>query len=56
MQDDQTARDAARLLVAFSTNHDEARTASPHGLDRPFTRTGPTRSRRDSIGSAATTR
>ena len=29
--------DATRLLVAFSTNHDEARMASPHGLDRPFT-------------------
>jgi hypothetical protein len=31
--------DATRLLVAFSTNHDEARVASPHGLDRPFTPT-----------------
>jgi hypothetical protein len=29
--------DARRLLVAFSTNHPEARMASPHGLDRPFT-------------------
>ena len=34
---EQAAQDATRLLVAFSTNHDEARTASPHGLDRPFT-------------------
>ena len=37
MHNDQTAHDAARLLEAFSTNHDEARMASPHGLDRPFT-------------------
>jgi hypothetical protein len=37
MQDDHIAHDAARLLVAFSTNHDEARMAIPHGLDRPFT-------------------
>jgi hypothetical protein len=37
MQDEQTAHDAARLLEAFSTNHAEARMASPHGLDRPFT-------------------
>jgi hypothetical protein len=37
MQDDRTAQDARRLLQAFSTNHDEARVASPHGLDRPFT-------------------
>jgi hypothetical protein len=29
MQDDQTAKDAARLLVAFSTNHDEAKMISP---------------------------
>ena len=29
--------DARRLLVAFSTNHAEARMATPHGLDRPFT-------------------
>jgi hypothetical protein len=29
--------DARRLLVPFSTNHPEARMASPHGLDRPFT-------------------
>ena len=29
--------DARRLLVAFSTNHPEARMVSPHGLDRPFT-------------------
>jgi hypothetical protein len=31
--------DARRLLVAFSTNHPEARMVSPHGLDRPFTPT-----------------
>jgi hypothetical protein len=28
--------DARRLLVAFSTNHAEARMVSPHGMDRPF--------------------
>ena len=39
MHNDQTAQDATRLLVAFSTNHAEARKASPHGLDRPFTPT-----------------
>ena len=36
MQNDQTAQDARRLLVAFSTNHAEARMVSPYGLDRPF--------------------
>jgi hypothetical protein len=36
MQNDQTAQDARRLLVAFSTNHSEARMVSPHGRDRPF--------------------
>src|SRR3712207_7802168 len=36
MQNDQAAQDARRLLVAFTTNHAEARTASPHGMDRPF--------------------
>jgi hypothetical protein len=36
MQNDQTTRDAKRLLVAISTNHAEARMASPYGLDRPF--------------------
>ena len=36
MQNDQTAQDARRLLVAFSTNHSEARMVSPYGLDRPF--------------------
>ena len=36
MQDDQTAKDATRLLEAFSTNHLEARMVSPYGLDRPF--------------------
>jgi hypothetical protein len=34
---EQAAQDATRLLVAFSTNHPEARMVSPHGLDRPFT-------------------
>jgi hypothetical protein len=33
---EQAAQDATRLLVAFSTNHAEARMVSPHGLDRPF--------------------
>ena len=36
MQDDQTAQDATRLLVAISNNHAEARLVSPFGLDRPF--------------------
>jgi hypothetical protein len=36
MPNDQTAQDARRLLVAFSTNHAEARMVSPYGLDRPF--------------------
>jgi hypothetical protein len=43
MQDEQTAQDAARLLVAFRTNHaeaklvsSEARQASPFGMDRSF--------------------
>ena len=36
MHNDQTAQDAKRLLVAMSTNHPEARIASPYGLDRPF--------------------
>jgi hypothetical protein len=36
MHNDQTAKDAKRLLVAISSNHPEARTASPYGLDRPF--------------------
>jgi hypothetical protein len=36
MQNDQAAQDATMLLVAFSTNHPEARMVSPHGLDRPF--------------------
>ena len=35
MQNDQTAKDATRLLGAFSTNHAEARMVSPHGMDRP---------------------
>jgi|SRR5215203_4858012 len=37
MQNDQTAQDARKLLVALSTNHPEARSASPFvGMDRPF--------------------
>jgi hypothetical protein len=36
MHNDQTVQDAKRLLAAMSTNHSEARMASPHGLDRPF--------------------
>ena len=36
MQNDQAVQDAKRLLVAFSTNHPEARMVIPHGLDRPF--------------------
>ena len=37
MQNDQTAQDARRLLVALSANHPEARVASPSaGMDRPF--------------------
>ena len=36
MHNDQTARDAKRLLVAMSTNHAEARMVSPYGLDRRF--------------------
>jgi hypothetical protein len=54
MQNDQTAQDAKRLLAAMSTNHSEARVASPYGLDRPFSpswadaeRAGLNRVRRD---------
>jgi hypothetical protein len=43
MQDDQIAQDATRLLVAFRTNHaeakmvsPEARRTSPFGMGRPF--------------------
>jgi hypothetical protein len=36
MHNDRSAQDARRLLVAFSTNHSEARMVSPYGLDRPF--------------------
>ena len=36
MHNDQAVQDAKRLLVAFSTNHPEARMVIPHGLDRPF--------------------
>jgi hypothetical protein len=57
MHDEEQAaqKDATRLLVAFSTNHAEARMVSPHGLDRPFTpnwadaeQAGLNRARRDS--------
>src|SRR5688572_20184045 len=37
MQNDQSAQDARKLLVALSSNHPEARSASPFvGMDRPF--------------------
>ena len=37
MLNDQTAQDARKLLVALSSNHPEARRASPFvGMDRPF--------------------
>ena len=36
LENDQTTQDAKRLLAAMSTNHSEARMASPYGLDRPF--------------------
>jgi hypothetical protein len=37
MQNDQTTQDARRLLATISTNHPEARMASPFvGMDRPF--------------------
>jgi hypothetical protein len=36
MQNDQSAQDAARLLVAFSTNHEEAKMVSASEMDRPF--------------------
>jgi hypothetical protein len=37
MQNDHTTQDAKMLLVALSTNHPEARVASPFvGMDRPF--------------------
>ena len=37
LENDQTTQDAKRLLVALSTNHPEARRASPFvGMDRPF--------------------
>jgi hypothetical protein len=56
VQNDQTTQDAKRLLVALSSNHPEARVASPFvGMDRS-PRVGLTRSRRDSIGPAATRR
>ena len=37
MQNDQSVQDARKLLVALSSNHPEARRASPFvGMDRPF--------------------
>ena len=36
MQNDKTAQDARRLLVAISINHPEARMVSPSMMDRPF--------------------
>ena len=37
MQNEQTAQDARKLLVALSSNHPEARRTSPFvGMDRPF--------------------
>src|SRR5687767_15623159 len=37
MQNDQSAQDARKLLLALSSNHPEARRASPFvGMDRPF--------------------
>lgn len=36
MHNDQITQDAARLLVAFSTNHDEAKMVSDSGMDRAF--------------------
>ena len=36
MHNDQSAQDAARLLVAFSTNHDEAKMVSDSEMDRLF--------------------
>jgi hypothetical protein len=36
MPNGQTVKDATRLLGTFSTNHEEARMVSPHGMDRPF--------------------
>ena len=36
MPDDKTAQDAKKLLMAFSTNHAEARLVSPSEPDRPF--------------------
>jgi hypothetical protein len=54
MESEQTAQDAVRLLVAFSTNHDEARMVNPSRMDRPFApnwadaeQAGLTRVRRD---------
>jgi hypothetical protein len=36
MQNDHSAQDAARLLVAVSTNHEEAKMVSESQMDRPF--------------------
>jgi hypothetical protein len=57
MRDDQSAHDAAMLLVAFITNHDEARMVGSSGMDRPFSPDWADAERRpDSIGPAATPR
>jgi hypothetical protein len=36
MHNDQSAQDAARLLVAFSTNHEEAKMVNASEMDRAF--------------------
>ena len=57
MRDDQSAHDAAMLLVAFITNHDEARMVGSSGMDRPFSPDwADAEQRPDSIGPAATPR
>jgi len=56
MHNDQTTQDAKRLLAAISTNHAEARMATRMGWTDRSPQAGLTRSRRDSIGSAATPR
>ena len=36
MHNDQSAEDATRLLVAFSTNHEEAKMVSDSEMESPF--------------------
>ena len=36
MHNDQSAQNAAKLLAAFSTNHDEAKIVSDSKMERPF--------------------